>query len=248
MSIKSAQRILSGLKQQLLDDLNGIRAAQAVGNNDEAQEIIVAVEQYYFLKTREARWQYNFENSALSSLQQEVADVLAQILQLKDSCTPTTLYPNEELRKVQLAHAKFIVALETFKEQTQHLHEKVNSAEINYCEASDTAQKLIMELQTLGDAFFAQEDFSVENTRNFKFSCHQAIRHAKPILEQQQEWGIIFSNFIKSLANAFIYLISVGDIANFFPLKKMEAEVALTALQKSIHKEILPLTVSHNLF
>ncbi len=244
MSKKSAQRVLSELRQNLLDDLNAIRAAQSAGDDEEVQRIIIALEQSYFLKTREARWQYNFENSALSALQEEVRGLYAQVLELKNSCAPATLYPREELSNIKLAAAKFKLAIEVFAEQTQHLQDKVISSEINYCEASDAAQKLIIELRNLGNDFFGPEKPSVENTRIFKFSCNQAIRHAKPILGQHKEWGIIFSNFMKSVANAFMYLISLGDVANFFPLKKVEAEIALSALQKSIRKDILPLSLS----
>jgi hypothetical protein len=243
MSKTCAQRILTELKEIMLADLETANLAKSKEDLEEVKRILIITEQCYLEKTREARWQYNFEYSTLSSLQEEVSRLHSQIVALKLACeSPTLKIERGEPSRMQKAHAKFTVALEQFDAQTRHLHEKVHASQIKYLEASDTAQRLITELQRLGNGYFSQEEPSRESTIKFKYCCNQAIKHAKPVLEQHQEWSIIFSNLVKTIANAFMYLLSAGNISNFFSVKRMEADLALSTFQKEITKEVWPLT------
>ncbi|BCA96547.1 hypothetical protein TUM19329_29080 [Legionella antarctica] len=72
---------------------------------------------------------------------------------------------------------------------------------------------------------------------NFKNLCKDAIATAMPVLERDLGWGEYLKNMMKSLANAVIKGVTLGNVSNFFTQSKSEASKAFDEADQELQSD-----------
>ncbi len=122
-------------------------------------------------------------------------------------------------QNVRIAKARSQINTALFSLELQ-----VSQIPSHFALAANTALQLLQELQNTQDEYFRQLNFADNNTitlsQEFIKNCIGLIDTAKPVLERDLAWGDYLQNVIKKIANALIWLASVGNIHSFFTPKR----------------------------
>lgn len=107
----------------------------------------------------------------------------------------------------------------------------------NYARAHKEANRLLEKLESSRDRYrdkLSKEEFSIKMEKDFQAECVSAIRIAKPILENDLDWGDYIQNLLKTFANKIF--ATVGKEHLFFQLIESESLKAV----KSGVREMMP--------
>lgn len=123
------------------------------------------------------------------------------------------------------------------------LSEKINGIGTNFSEAQSVANSLYKTLLDARNEYekhlktgqYSKGTIAFHKAGElFKTTCNNAIKAALPILERDLGWGDYLKNMFKNLANAVVFVSTLGQVSGFFP--KVESESAKIAT--SINSEL----------
>lgn len=97
--------------------------------------------------------------------------------------------------------------------------------------ARNTYLNTLNHLNLSADTFLTDKALAIQT---FKTDCKQAIDQAKPVLERDLGWGAYLKNLLKTLANAIVFTISIGQAPSFFSLKKPASLSAVSDAEKDL--------------
>ncbi|MCL9683750.1 hypothetical protein [Legionella maioricensis] len=155
-----------------------------------------------------------------------------QLPTLKRQSAPTP----EEIRRQE----KLTLSLLEIDEALNHLRSKIGTIEQhNFSEAKDAAVTLLNNL-TLARNGYEQAikkpgavDVVVAR-QNFNEYCERAIIDAKEVLIRDLDWGNYLINLLKTLANAVIWTVSLGNVNSFFTKEKPASLEAVEEVEQDL--------------
>ncbi|CEG57482.1 hypothetical protein [Legionella fallonii] len=119
------------------------------------------------------------------------------------------------------------------------LAQKVGGIDQHYFkEAKDTAKQLLNALHGAKSNYLTNLnnlDMNIENVNeDFENTCKSLIDEARPILERDLGWGTYLTNLLKTITNAIIYVVTFGQVNNFFKQEQAESMKTVEEVEQKL--------------
>ncbi|WP_173237650.1 hypothetical protein [Legionella antarctica] len=146
----------------------------------------------------------------------------------------------KQVKLEQLKQVELLGTIETIDNVLQQLKSKIGEVDRHqFSESKDIALNLLDNLNNARNQYAAtlqSGKVDINTIRNtFNEACERAIIDAKPILERDLAWGDYLVNLLKTLANAVIWTVTLGNVNSFFIKVKPASLEAVEDLEQDLN-------------
>ncbi|CEG59014.1 hypothetical protein [Legionella fallonii] len=145
----------------------------------------------------------------------------------------------EGIQQEELYHKSVASSISKIDGILGTLRDKINQIDHNLPEAAERATILLKSLEQCRNKYHAAllkepRGDAKKAGQQFNIDCNAAIDEAKPVLERDLNWGEYLGNLVKALANAIVWLVSIGNSNSFFPYKKSASIEAVEEAEQNL--------------
>ncbi|HAT7071554.1 TPA: hypothetical protein JAN90_01925 [Legionella pneumophila] len=131
------------------------------------------------------------------------------------------------------------VSLQKVDKILEELESKIGKVDQhNFGKAHRVASKLLTELKEARNNYESNLKESQVTTEQagaaFNVECGKAINKAKPVLERDLGWGDYLKNLMRTLANAVVWTVTLGNVNSFFPYARAASVKAVEQTEQDL--------------